>query len=139
MLRGYLFHVRLELAAEVDGVRAIVGLEEVAEVLDHDEGVVVRLEEPVCVVEVVLVDVLEGRLRLAPQVVAPLGHLEIDGGQGRICNSKIYCNSSAKLANSSNVWDFSEQPKDSDMKPQGEPLDGFPFLYTLSEKFIDFT
>ena len=81
---SHLLHVGLELAAEVDGVRPVVGLQQVAEVLDDDEGVVVRLEEPVGLVQVVLVDVLEGRLRLAPQVVAPLRHFEIDGGQGRI-------------------------------------------------------
>ena len=83
-LRSHLLHVGLELAAEVDGVGAVVGLEKVAEVLDNDESVIVRFEEPVCVVQMVLVDVLEGRLRLAPQVVAPLGHFEINGGQGRI-------------------------------------------------------
>ena len=40
------------------------------EVVDHDVGVVVGLEEPVGLVEVILVDVLERLLRLAPQAVS---------------------------------------------------------------------
>ena len=58
--------VRLEVEPEVDRVRGVPGGHEGSEVVDHDVGVVVRLQEPVKVVEVILVDVYERLLRLAP-------------------------------------------------------------------------
>lgn len=69
-----LLHVRLELAAEVDRGLGIVRIQHVAHVLHYRVGVVVGLQEPVGVVDMVLVDVLVRLLRLAPQVVATLAH-----------------------------------------------------------------
>ena len=62
--------VHLEVEPEVDGVRGVPVGHEGPEVVDHDVGVVVGLEEPVGVVKVILVDVLERLLRLAPQAVS---------------------------------------------------------------------
>ena len=58
--------VRLEVETEVDRVRGVPGGHEGSEVVDHDVGVVVRLQEPVKFVDVILVDVYERLLRLAP-------------------------------------------------------------------------
>ena len=76
-----LLHVGLELAAEVERLGVVVGLQQVAEVLHHHVGVVVRLEEPVRLVPVVLVEVDVSLLGLGPQVVAALLHVEPHGGQ----------------------------------------------------------
>ena len=62
--------VDLEVEPEVDRVRGVLVGHEGPEVVDHDVGVVVGLEEPVGVVKVILVDVLERLLRLAPQAVS---------------------------------------------------------------------
>ena len=62
--------VRPEVETEVDRVRGVPGGHEGSEVVDHDVGVVVRLQEPVKVVDVTLVDVCERLLRLAPQAVS---------------------------------------------------------------------
>ncbi len=71
-----LLDVGLELASEVNGVAGVVGLQHVAEVLHDDVGVVVGFHEPVGVVHVVLVDVLEGAFGFAPQGVSAFGDVE---------------------------------------------------------------
>ena len=53
-----------------------MGLQHVAEVLHHHVGVVIRLEEPVGLLQVVLVQVQVRRLRLGPQVLPPLVYRE---------------------------------------------------------------
>ena len=52
-----LFDVGLKLAPEVDWLRVVVWLEHVAQVLHHGVRVVVCLEEPVRVIQVVLIQI----------------------------------------------------------------------------------
>ena len=53
-------------------------LKEISEVLHNHVGIVVRLKEPVILLVVVLVDVLEGVLGLVPQMVPALSDVELD-------------------------------------------------------------
>ena len=55
--------------------------EKILEVLHNHEGVIVRLHEPLELLEVVVIDVLEALLGLAPQPLPPLLDLELDGAQ----------------------------------------------------------
>ncbi len=79
-----LFDVRLKLAAKVNGRGGVVRGEKVAEVLQHHIGVIVRLHEPVGVLQVLVVGVVETAHRFRPQVVAALVHVQLDGRQGGI-------------------------------------------------------
>ena len=69
------------MMAKVDRVICAVVSEEILEVLHYHEGVIVRLHEPLKLLEVVVVDVLEALLGLAPQPLPPLLDLELDGAQ----------------------------------------------------------
>lgn len=61
-----LFHVRLELAAKVHRSLWVVRVQHVAQVLHYRVRVIVGLEEPVGIVDMVLVDILVRLFRLAP-------------------------------------------------------------------------
>ena len=69
------------MMAKVDRVICAVVSEEILEVLHNHEGVIVRLHEPLKLLEVVVVDVLEALLGLAPQPLPPLLDLELDSAQ----------------------------------------------------------
>ena len=71
--------VRLEATPEINGGDGGVGFEQVTHVLDDDIRVVVRLEEPIGVVEVVIVDVLESGAGFRPQIIAAFGDGKSDG------------------------------------------------------------
>ena len=49
-----------------------------SEVLHYHVGVVIRLEEPVIVLKLVVVNVLEGLLTFIPEVVPALTDVELD-------------------------------------------------------------
>ena len=70
-----------EMMAKVDRIICAVVSEEILEVLHYHEGVIVRLHEPLKLLEVVVVDVLEALLGLAPQPLPPLLDLELDSAQ----------------------------------------------------------
>ena len=53
-------------------------LEEISKVLHYHVGVVVRLDKPVVVLVVILVNVLEGLLSFIPEVVPALTDVELD-------------------------------------------------------------
>ena len=74
----------LESSPKVERVSGTVVLQQVSEVLHDHVGVVIRLEEPVRLLQVVPVDVLEGGPGLGPQVVPALPHAELGGGQGGV-------------------------------------------------------
>ena len=69
------------MVAKVDRVICAVVSEKILEVLHNHEGVIVRLHEPLELLEVVIVDVLEALLGLAPQPLPPLLDLELDSAQ----------------------------------------------------------
>ena len=71
----------LESPPKVERLGRVELAEEKPEVLDDHVSVVIRLHEPVRLLQVVPVDVLEGVLGLGPEVVPPLAHVEPDGGQ----------------------------------------------------------
>merc|ERR1740128_1056663 len=52
-----LLHVGLELEVKVDRVSVIVGLKHVSQVLDNHVGVIVCLQEPVSLIEMVFVQI----------------------------------------------------------------------------------
>lgn len=70
-----------EPSPQVHGLLRVELGHEVAKVLNNHECVVVRLQEPVGIVQVVLVDVLEGSDGLPVQVVPPLAHVELHRGE----------------------------------------------------------
>ena len=71
-------HDRPESVAEKDRIRRVFRRQEVAQVLDDDVGVVVDLHEPVGVVVVVFVDVVERLHRLRRQVLPALLYGDVD-------------------------------------------------------------
>ena len=73
-----LLHIRLELATKVHRLRVVVGLQHVAQVLHHHIGVVIRLQEPVSITQVVFVEVAVSLFGLCPQTVSALPHIEPD-------------------------------------------------------------
>lgn len=70
-----------EPSAQVQRLLWVVFGQDVAQILYDHERVVVRLQEPVRFVQVVLVDVLEGPDGLPVQVVPPLAHVQLHGGE----------------------------------------------------------
>ena len=68
----------LESMAEKDRFRRVFRRQEVAEVLDDDVGVVIDLHEPIGVVLVVFVDVVERFHRLRRQVVPAFRYGDVD-------------------------------------------------------------
>ena len=79
-----LFDDHLEDVAEVDGFPRIVVRQHVAHVLHDHVRVVVRLHEPVGVVEVVVVDVPEGLHGLGGQVLPPFRYVQPHSGEGGV-------------------------------------------------------
>ena len=76
-----LLHDHLVVEPEVDRVAGVPVGQERPEVVDHDVGVVVRLQEPVRLTPVALVDVPEGLLRLAPEAAPVAAAVQLDGWQ----------------------------------------------------------
>lgn len=70
-----------EPAAQVERLLRVVPGQQVAQVLHHHEGVVIRLQESVGVLEVVLVDVLEGPDGLPVQVLPALTDVQLHRGE----------------------------------------------------------
>ena len=71
-------HVRFEAVAEIYRVRRVFRRQKISQILDNDEGVVIDLHEPIAVVIVVLVDVVECRHRLGGQVTPALAYADVD-------------------------------------------------------------
>ena len=69
---------RLELMTKEFGLIVIEVLKKISEVLHNHVGIVVRLKEPVILLVVMIVDVLEGILGLVPQMVPALSDVELD-------------------------------------------------------------
>lgn len=76
-----LLGVRLEAFAKVNGLVGGVVRQNPAQVVHHDVGVVVRLQEPVGVAGMVLVHVVEGSDRLPVELVAALLGAEAHRGE----------------------------------------------------------
>ena len=69
---------RLELMTKEFGLVVIEVLKKISEVLHNHVGIVVRFKEPVILLVVMIVDVLEGVLGLVPQMVPALSDVELD-------------------------------------------------------------
>ena len=65
----------LKVMTKVYGRICIIVHQEEFEILDDDKGVVIRLQEPVIVTEVVIINILETLLCFPPQTLSALLHL----------------------------------------------------------------
>ena len=65
----------------MDRVICAVVSKEILEVLHNHESVIVRLHEPLELLEVVVIDIFETLLCLVPQPLSPLLDLELDSAQ----------------------------------------------------------
>ena len=70
--------------SEMDWFVGIDWSEQLFEILYHHEGVVISLEEPVKLLPVVFVAVLEASFSFPPQFLSPLGDVESHGTQVRV-------------------------------------------------------
>ena len=72
------------MVSEVDRFVGIKVSEEFPEILYNHEGVIISLEEPVILLPVVLVAVIEPSLGLPPEVLPPLADVESHSPQGLV-------------------------------------------------------
>ena len=94
--------------------------EQQTKVLHNDIRVIVGLQEPVGLRQVVSVDVAERRLRLPPEVVATFGDVELDGGQDWVISR---AHEKQGVASATRVQTFSKMIKQfSNSRIQSEEL-----------------
>ena len=72
------------MVSEVDRFVGIKVSQEFLEILYNHEGVIISLEEPVKLLPVVFVAVLEASFSFPPQFLSPLGDVESHGTQVRV-------------------------------------------------------
>lgn len=72
---------RSESSAQVERLLCVVFRQREAEILNDHECVIICFQEPVCFIQVVLIDVLESTDGLPVQVFPPLTHVQLHSGE----------------------------------------------------------
>ena len=73
-----------EMMSEVDGFVCIERFKKIFEILNNHECVVICLEEPVKLVPVMLVAILEAPFSFSPEVLPPLADVESHGPEAQV-------------------------------------------------------
>ena len=73
-----------EMMSEVDGFVGIERFKKIFEILNNHECVVICLEEPVKLVPVMLVAILEAPFSFSPEILPSLADVESHGPEGQV-------------------------------------------------------